>query len=231
MRRSSSMAIPFACAVLWLTAAGCGLATDPLDAPSCTDKQSCPAGEDVRTPPSGGGPTQATSTYPVGPYGITQGATLESFQVTEARCNGAASAGSDDLSLQDLLGAKALLIVVSSGLCSECKTLTASLEAAYQATYGARGLSILYISIQDDLGQSGSQALLAYCCKTAELFGLSGVVVAADPAATRTGKLFPSSGVSVPLTLVLDANMKILFQQAGSVPDPAAVKRAIESQL
>ena len=186
----------------------------------------CTAGNDADcsgTPSPGG--------YPTGPYGTSKGSTLDNFKSYEPVCTDTGRSGSDDFFLQEVLGAKAVLIVVSSGTCSECKAQAAGIQSAFQTPYASRGLKIVYVLLHDDTGQSGREVLLDYCCRYAKLYGMSGFAVVADPSGYNTGKLFPSAQMDVPLTIVLDGKMKVQYYHAATLPDNAAVKSAIESLL
>ena len=113
--------------------------------------------------------TVSRDTYPSGPYGTDQGATIDDFKFVD-------SAGGD-YALGDVFADssnKLLLLVFSAGWCTACIEEQPTIKQ-WASTHGAHGLSVLMALIEDE---TYTQATAEYAASWKTQYDLSFSVVA-----------------------------------------------------
>lgn len=165
-------------------------------------------------------------TYPSGPYGTEVGQVVSEFEVEESLCQGSVLKDSQIIKARQFVGAKATLVVVSSGTCESCKQMAASLEADFHQAYKSKGLKLVYVLFADDADSQERDELLPFCCLYGATYGMT-FPVAADPGHWA----FRRYHTGVPLTLVLDPSMRITYKMDGQVPATAELRQAIQKLL
>lgn len=151
--------------------------------------------------------------YPPGPYGTDFLDTVENFSVLKCLCPGGPAQGKD-FSMDEFLGAKAILVSVHAGTCTYCKQQASTMENGLYAPYKTRGLKILLVLVADDHGSTDRQAVLDYCCQYQQQYGLT-FIVAADPDYV-TGDYIVSG---TPLNMLLDDDFVIRYKVEANIPD------------
>jgi peroxiredoxin len=152
--------------------------------------------------------------YPPGPYGYDFGDTVENFKVSKVLCPGGPPQGKD-FKLEEFLGAKAILVSVHAGNCGYCTQQASTMESGLWQPYKNRDFKILLVLTSDSGGGTDRQAVLDYCCKYQDDYGLT-FTVAADPGGNVMHDYIESG---TPLNMLLDDEMVIRYKVEGILPD------------
>lgn len=164
--------------------------------------------------------TEARSTYPAGPYGVTTGATIADLTFVTA------SDGSTSLAALHADATVSLIyLATAAGWCVACIDEQQTLQS-WHGTYAAHGLNIV-VSVFEDSNYQPATA--QYAAQWITQYSVDFTVVA-DPAFVLKD-YYPNSDTTVtPLTLVIDAcTMEIISSTVGV--DTNAMHAVIEARL
>ena len=168
------------------------------------------------TPP----PSSSCTTYPPGPYGVTQGTILDPSLSWQGYAAGSTTLSTLQPSdLFDCDGSKVINAVVLDWTaidCVNCQNEAQSLEAEMRSTWLAEGVRFDTIITPDS---TGGTATTQDCTTWEQAYGLADVGVFADP----DSLLFSSEVEGLPGTFLVDPRtMKIVeITQGYTGPDPA----------
>lgn len=147
------------------------------------------------------------SEYPPPPYGTRLGDTMASFTLND--CAGQA------VSLAAYCGtAKAFLITSAAGWCSGCRAEAPILQNYYDS-FKDKGLIVFTLLFQTSNSEPADQA---FCQGWQERYGLSFPVLA-DPSYLLRDYYPDPNNPTAPATLMLDRNMRIIYQKDGGGED------------
>ncbi len=199
---------------LLLLAGGCsssgssGAASDVIatvDVPAQAVNQCAP-------PPATGDPcaiqpAPADYSYPQGSTGIQVGQIYPDFVLED--CDG------NPVHFADVLaGARAVLINVGAGWCTECKAEAPMLESGYFRKYCERGFRIVQVLFQDE---NVNPVTKLFCKQWRKQFGMTFPVLV-DPTSSLVEPLIADGG-SVPVNIILDSNGVVLSRVHGNIPE------------
>jgi hypothetical protein len=151
---------------------------------------------------------------------------MENFDLAECVCSGNELKQTRSVRAESYLNAKATMVIVATGWCGDCKRLAAVLEEQYYGVYGPQGLQVLYVIYEDTQGNDSSSALEDYCCPYKSNYEMT-FPVTIDPRHTVTSGYHSA----VPLAMLLDGNMRIVYKEEEPAPTSNSLKAAIETLL